>query len=112
MYVTYGVTEGDLLRATSSRPYRIATDNKPQTRNETGGSIINQKSEMRFFFLAASLATASAFTTSPAAFTAHSSTIGERSVNVVADVAAHRTRRATVVMDGKANGEFLHRPST
>lgn len=59
---------------------------------------------MRFFCLAAALATASAFTTSPAAFTAHSSTIGERSVNNFApDANAHRTRRATVVMDGKAN---------
>jgi len=62
---------------------------------------------MRFFCVAAALATASAFTTSPAAFTTISPSVGERSVNnVFADNSAHRTRKATIVMDGKANGEF------
>jgi hypothetical protein len=32
--------------------------------------------------------------------------VGERSDNVVASTNAHRNRRATIVMDGKANGEF------
>jgi F-type H+-transporting ATPase subunit gamma len=59
---------------------------------------------MRFFCVAAALATASAFTTSPAAFTTISPNVGERAVNnVFADSSAHRTRKATIVMDGKAN---------
>ena len=62
---------------------------------------------MRVLCLAAALATACAFTTQPAAFTTQSPLVGERvSDNVVAAGGAHRTRRATIVMDGKANGEF------
>jgi len=54
---------------------------------------------MKFFCVAAVLATASAFTAGPAAFAP--STVGS---NVFSDsVQAHRTRKATIVMDGKAN---------
>lgn len=53
---------------------------------------------MKFICVAAALATVSAFTASPAAFTA------ERSVSTVFPVGnAHRTRKSTIVMDGKAN---------
>ena len=54
---------------------------------------------MKFFCVATLLATASAFTTGPA-FAPQ--TIG----NNVLDGQAHRTRKATIVMDGKANGKF------
>ena len=53
---------------------------------------------MRFFCLLTLLAAASAFTT-------QSRSVGGFSKNVVADNSAHRNRRATIVMDGKANGE-------
>ena len=53
---------------------------------------------MKFFCVATLLATASAFTTSPAAF---SPPAGLDNVNSQ----AHRTRKATIVMDGKANGK-------
>jgi hypothetical protein len=59
---------------------------------------------MKFLYLATLLAAANAFTaTSPSVI----STLGEKSIsnNVFADSAAHRTRRATIVMDGKANGK-------
>ena len=60
---------------------------------------------MKFLCFASVLATAAAFTTSPSAFS--STTVGERAMeNVFADNAAHRTRKATIVMDGKANGRF------
>lgn len=63
---------------------------------------------MKFITLASVLATAAAFTTSPAAFS--SSTVGERAINnVFADGNTHRTRRATIVMDGKANGKLNNR---
>lgn len=55
---------------------------------------------MRFFCLLPLLAVASAFTT-------QSRSVGGFSKNVVADNTAHRNRRATIVMDGKANGESL-----
>mmetsp|Transcript_11374 Transcript_11374/g.18298 ORF Transcript_11374/g.18298 Transcript_11374/m.18298 type:complete len:370 (+) Transcript_11374:111-1220(+) len=59
---------------------------------------------MRFFCLAALLASACAFTSQPAAFTTHSPLVGERAVdNVVAPSTSHRNRRATIVMNGKAN---------
>jgi len=61
---------------------------------------------MKFLlFSLSALATASAFTTSGGAFTTHTSTIGESARNnIVADSgSAHRTRRSTIVMDGKAN---------
>jgi F-type H+-transporting ATPase subunit gamma len=58
---------------------------------------------MKFLCVAATaLATAQAFTTSPGAFTIAPSTPALN--NVFTDnSAAHRTRRATIVMDGKAN---------
>jgi len=59
---------------------------------------------MRFFCLAALLATASAFTTQSNAFTTHSSPVGERPSGFgESSGVAHRTRKATIVMDGKAN---------
>jgi hypothetical protein len=63
---------------------------------------------MRFFCLAALLASACAFTSQPAAFTTHSPVVGERAIDnvVVAPSSSHRNRRATIVMDGKANGEL------
>jgi len=57
---------------------------------------------MKFFCVAAVLATASAFT-GPAAFAPH--TVGNNVFQE--DVQAHRTRKATIVMDGKANGKLL-----
>jgi len=68
----------------------------PQDRRETAAT-------MKFLCLAAILATATAFTAGPSAF----QNVGERSLNNVfaESGAAHRTRRATIVMDGKANGE-------
>jgi F-type H+-transporting ATPase subunit gamma len=57
---------------------------------------------MKFLCVAAAaLATASAFTTSPGALT----TVAPSGLNniFVSDNASHRTRRATIVMDGKAN---------
>jgi len=57
---------------------------------------------MKFLCVAATaLATAQAFTTSPGAFTTVQT--GPALGNVFDDVSAHRTRRATIVMDGKAN---------
>jgi F-type H+-transporting ATPase subunit gamma len=60
---------------------------------------------MKFLLIAVSalLATASAFTSSPAAFTTQNHVAGGRGENVVAEGSAHRSRRATIVMDGKAN---------
>jgi len=59
---------------------------------------------MKFLCVASLLSTAAAFTNSGGAFTAYSPSVGERSVNnVFADSSAHRTRKATIVMDGKAN---------
>ena len=59
---------------------------------------------MKFLCYASLLASAVAFT-GPAAFTTQSHSVGER-VQDVAAPTAHRTRRATIVMDGKANGEY------
>lgn len=60
---------------------------------------------MKFVSFAALFATASAFTTSPAAFTTQSTNVGGSVNNIFADNSAHRTRKSTIVMDGKANGE-------
>jgi len=49
----------------------------------------------------ASLLTSAAAFTSSGAFTVQSHSVGARSINV--EGAAHRTRKATIVMDGKAN---------
>ena len=60
---------------------------------------------MKFLCFASLLATAAAFTTAPSSFSA--ATVGERAIgNVFADSNTHRTRRATIVMDGKANGKI------
>jgi hypothetical protein len=61
---------------------------------------------MRVICLASLFAATAAFTTQPNAFSAP--LVGERaSTNGVAEQGlAHRNRRATIVMDGKANGEF------
>lgn len=59
---------------------------------------------MKLVCFASLIASAAAFTSSGAAFTTQSYGVGERSVNVASEGAAHRTRRATIVMDGKANG--------
>lgn len=60
---------------------------------------------MKYLCIASLLATAAAFTTSPSAFSTVS--VGERAIDKhISDNASHRTRRATIVMDGKANGRF------
>mmetsp|Transcript_23390 Transcript_23390/g.57530 ORF Transcript_23390/g.57530 Transcript_23390/m.57530 type:complete len:370 (-) Transcript_23390:359-1468(-) len=59
---------------------------------------------MRFLCFASALATACAFTSQPAAFTTNSPVVGGRVLDdVVASGQAHRTRKSTIVMDGKAN---------
>ena len=64
---------------------------------------------MRFFCLAAFLATANAFTSGPAAFTTSVPAVGGRTLdNVVAPSQSHANRRATIVMDGKANGTLSY----
>jgi hypothetical protein len=67
------------------------------------------RAKMKFLLAAVSLvATATAFTASPAAFTTRNANVGSCAVdNVVAEGSAHSNRRATIVMDGKANGEFV-----
>ena len=55
---------------------------------------------MKFLAFASILATASAFTVTPNAFTVNTP------LNVQEDVSAHRSRKATIVMDGKANGKI------
>jgi hypothetical protein len=63
---------------------------------------------MRLICIASLFAATAAFTTQPNAFTTNAPLVGERaSTNGVAEQGlAHRNRRATIVMDGKANGEF------
>lgn len=64
---------------------------------------------MRFFVAATIFAVASAFTSQPNAFSSPRVEVGERSNGLVVDQStAHRTRKATIVMDGKANGESLY----
>lgn len=58
---------------------------------------------MKFFSFLAALSVASAFTTQHAAFTTNSPSVGERVHTVEGGSNAHRNRRATIVMDGKAN---------
>ena len=63
---------------------------------------------MKFLFVAATaIATASAFTTSPAAFTTSVPQVGGVSDVFSNEGNAHRNRRSTIVMDGKANGELV-----
>jgi hypothetical protein len=59
--------------------------------------------KMKLLCFASLLASAAAFTSSGAAFTTQSYNVGERSVNV-AGGSAHHSRKATIVMGGKANG--------
>jgi len=61
---------------------------------------------MKLLCIASLLTSAAAFTSSGAAFTTQSHSVGERSVNMPVG-ASHRTRTNTIVMDGKANGAFL-----
>jgi hypothetical protein len=56
---------------------------------------------MKVFCSLAILAVANAFAPQPAAFTTLS---GEARSILVNEPATHRTRKATIVMDGKANG--------
>jgi len=59
---------------------------------------------MKLICLSGFLAAASAFTVTPSSFTTQTYTVGEKGAVIFGDNAiSHRTRRATVVMDGKAN---------
>jgi len=59
---------------------------------------------MKLLCLAYLLASASAFTSSPAAFTTQSQNVGQRNNDgVFSESNVHRNRHATIVMDGKAN---------
>jgi len=60
---------------------------------------------MKLLCVAGLLASASAFTSSPAAFTTQTNYVGQSAGNDIfaESGVAHRTRRATIVMDGKAN---------
>lgn len=67
---------------------------------------------MKFATLVATglLATAAAFSPSGAGFTTQTYGVGERTVGPAVPQqqgTAHANRRATIVMDGKANGAFL-----
>lgn len=50
------------------------------------------------------LASANAFSPSSAGFTTQTYGVGERTVGPMQQGTAHSQRRATIVMDGKANG--------
>lgn len=60
---------------------------------------------MKLLCVAGLLATASAFTTSPASFTTQTYKVGEVAQNdvIAQSGVAHHNRRSTIVMDGKAN---------
>jgi len=59
---------------------------------------------MKFLCVAGLLASAAAFQAQPAAFTTQSHSVGGNVNNVFAESGpSHRTRKATIVMDGKAN---------
>lgn len=58
---------------------------------------------MKLLCIAGLMASAGAFTSSPAAFTSQSCNVGKDLGNNVCADSAHRNRRATIVMDGKAN---------
>jgi hypothetical protein len=65
--------------------------------------------KMKLLCFASLLASAAAFTSSGAAFTTQSYNVGERSVNIAGGSAAHHSRKATIVMSGKANGTYFLR---
>lgn len=81
----------------------------PSTQERAGLSLSLLRIQlvtMKFLFVAATaIATASAFTTSPAAFTTSVPQVGGVSDVFSQEGNAHRNRRSTIVMDGKANGE-------
>jgi hypothetical protein len=86
---------------------RCPTDCGPQN------PPVVRKTTMRSFCIAALLAVASAFTTQPTSFTVKTANVGERASGVFPEQSsAHRTRKATIVMDGKANGECSRRFTT
>lgn len=60
---------------------------------------------MKFYLFAGLIATVGAFTSSPAAFTTQSQNVGGDRCSALEprSGSAHRTRQATIVMDGKAN---------
>jgi hypothetical protein len=58
---------------------------------------------MKLLCVASLLASAAAFTSSGAAFTTQHYVVGERSVKIAGE-SAHHSRKATIVMGGKANG--------
>jgi hypothetical protein len=62
--------------------------------------------KMRVICLASLFAATAAFTAQPHAFTTNAPLVGERASGVPEQGIAHRNRRATIVMDGKANGEY------
>ena len=63
---------------------------------------------MKLLCLSGFLAAASAFSVTPSSFTAQTYSVGEKgAVNFGNNAVSHRTRRATVVMDGKANGTSI-----
>lgn len=64
--------------------------------------------KMKLLCFASLLASAAAFTSSGSAFTTQSYNVGQRSVNI-AGGSAHHSRKATIVMGGKANGTYFLR---
>ena len=63
---------------------------------------------MKLLCLTGFLAAASAFTVTPSSFTTQTYSVGEKGLSNMGDSpVSHRTRRATVVMDGKANGASI-----
>jgi F-type H+-transporting ATPase subunit gamma len=58
---------------------------------------------MKVLCVASLLASAAAFTSQPTAFTTQGHSVGERVNDAVTSGVTHRTRRATIVMDGKTN---------
>ena len=88
-----------MCRCPSRRPSR------PSLRSNLLNTVPTLKFKMKLICFASLLASATAFTSTGAAFTTQSFNVGERSVNVAAGP-AHRTRKATIVMDGKANGTY------
>jgi len=69
--------------------------------------------KMKLLCIASLIASAGAFTSSPAAFTSQSCNVGQDLGNKIsaASGTAHHNRRATIVMDGKANGEYVRQYS-
>jgi hypothetical protein len=61
---------------------------------------------MRVVCFASLVAATAAFTSQPNAFTTVAPLVGERASGFADQGIAHHNRRATIVMDGKANGEF------